>query len=62
MRVQKELGLEHCALPPQGPYPMKDLWGVAVACAMVLRSCDEGRNAKYIQFDTVRRMRTFSSN
>lgn len=43
MKVQTRLGLSCCALSPQGPYPMRDNWGVAVACRMVLRSCDEGR-------------------
>ena len=41
---------------------MRDDWGVAVACGMVLRSCDEGRNAKNIQFDTARKIQTFVSN
>ena len=55
LKFQKRLGLEHRALPPQGPYPMRDDWGVASACAMALRSCNEGKNAKSIQFDTTRK-------
>ena len=62
MKVQNRLGLSSCAFPPQGPYPIIDNWGVGVACGMVLRSCDEGKNSKYIQFHTVRKMRTFVSN
>ena len=62
LEVQDRLGLKHCALRPQGPYPMRDDWGVGAACGLVLRSCDEGKNSKNIQFSTVRKMRSFLSN
>ena len=61
-KIQKNFGLEMSSLPPQGPFPVKDDWGVNVACCMVLRSLDEGKNAQHIQFCTVRKMRSFVSN
>lgn len=61
VKVQKLLGLEHCSLPSQGPYPMRDEWELKVDWGMVLRSLDEGKNPKNVQFNTVRKMHYFVS-
>ena len=47
---------------PRGPNRISDDWGVHVAYGMVLRSLDPGRNVSHIQFETVRKMRSFYSN
>ena len=46
----------------RGPFHQADNWGVHVACGMVLRSLDPGRNGSHVQYDTVRKMRSFYSN
>ena len=62
VKTQAAFDLEGSALPQQGPFPVSDEWGVKVACSMVLRSLDPGKNSKNIQFNTVRKMRAFFSN
>ena len=56
------LGIENTAFPPKGPHPKEDAWGMRVACGLLLRSKDKGRNAPHIQFETVRRTRSMFSN
>ena len=56
------LGIENIAFPPKGPHPQEDTWGMRVACGLLLRSKDKGRNARYVQFETVRRTRSMFSN
>ena len=56
------MGLETIAFPAKGPHARSDSWGMAVACGLLLRSKDKGRNAKYVQFETVRRTRSMYSN
>ena len=58
----ESMGLETIAFPPKGPHPLCDSWGMSVACAILLRSKDRGRNAKHVQFETVRRTRSMYSN
>ena len=50
---QARLGVSWDVMPPRGPYRKADDWGVHVACGMVLRSLDLGRNASHIQYETV---------
>ena len=56
------LGVETIAFPPKGPHPYGDTWGMRVACGFLLRSKDRGRNARHVQFETVRRTRSMYSN
>ena len=56
------MGVSTDLIPQRGPYRVADDWGVHVACAMVLRSLDVGRNSTHIQYDTVRKLRSFFSN
>ena len=46
----------------RGPFPLRDSWGALVACTMLIRSLDEGRNSATVQFATVRRLRTAITN
>ncbi len=50
------------SLPDQGPFELKDEFGMSVATATLSRSLDPGRNAEYIQFNTARRIRSAYSN
>lgn len=49
-------------LPPMGPHPLEDTWGMGIAVAMLLRSLDPGENEDTIQWGTVRKLRSSFSN
>jgi hypothetical protein len=40
----------------------KDLWGMGVACAVLLRSMGKGKNAPTIQYETMRKLRSHITN
>lgn len=62
VEVLDRVGLEPQA-PPLGPFPLdKDILGVSVAIAVVLRSLDPGKYADYSQFETIRKLRSASAN
>ena len=61
-KIKRTLDLGHTDLLPRGPWPMEDLWGMTDAICLLWRSLDPGKNTQRIQFDTVRKMRTFQSN
>ena len=46
LKTQELLGTENLALPNRGPYPKDDNWGMHVACGILLRSLDPGKNTK----------------
>lgn len=46
----------------RGPFPVKDEWGMLEAATLLYRSEDAGRNIKTIQFNTMRKLRSFYSN
>ena len=50
------------AYPPRGPFRVEDGTGMKLACGMLLRSLNAGKNAKTIQFDMMRKMRSHMSN
>jgi hypothetical protein len=60
--MQRRLGFEVDCLPPRGPYPKRDEWGMAIACGMLLRSKAPGKNLATIQYKTLRKQRSFYSN
>lgn len=57
----QELGLPEF-LPPMGPFPLNDLWGMKQAVATLVRSMDQGKYKNTLQFDTVRKCRSTYSN
>jgi hypothetical protein len=59
---QKLLGIASASLPPRGPFPRKDIMGLGVAAGFLLRSLDKGQNANTLQYETVRKVRSFFSN
>lgn len=48
--------------PSRGPFPIQDSTAVQLACCMLVRSLDAGKNARTIQFDTLRKLRSHMSN
>jgi hypothetical protein len=48
--------------PKSGPFPVKDQQGMRVACTVLLRSLDPGRNEENVQFGTARKARSVFSN
>jgi hypothetical protein len=62
LATQKLLGINSSSLPPRGPFPKKDVMGMGVAASFLLRSKAKGQNANTIQFQTVRKVRSFFSN
>jgi len=64
VKLWDEVGLtpDHL-LPPLGPYPDKDVQGVGVAVAMLVKSTKPGRhNHAYTQFETMRKLCAAYSN
>ncbi len=50
-------------LSPMSPWPVDDKEGMGVAIAMLEKSIEKGRNSdKYMQFDTVRKLRSAAAN
>ena len=48
--------------PPRGPWPIEDLWGMKTATVILLRSLSPGKNADYVQYETIRKTRSHISN
>ena len=61
VEIWAQLGVEP-ALPPLGPFPETDLFGVTVAIAMLVKSLNPGRYEEYTQFETMRKLRSAFSN
>jgi hypothetical protein len=62
LAMQRRLGFKVDFLPPKGPYPKTDEWGMAIACGMLLRSKAPGKNSATIQYETLSKQRSFYSN
>jgi hypothetical protein len=48
--------------PRRGPFPMKDEWGMMTAMILLLRSREKGKNAEFVQYETIRKVRSHYSN
>jgi hypothetical protein len=55
-----QLGLK--ILPNRGRFQLKDEFGMGVAMLVLKKSLQPGRNGKFVQFGTVRRLRTAYGN
>ena len=55
------MGLEQ-PLPNRGPCPTQDDQGLNVACLMLMKTLNHGRNSRHIQFETARKVRSAVSN
>jgi len=60
-RIGNNLGFNN-TFPSMGPFSIEDSWGMKQACIMLVRSMDEGRNARTIQFGTMRKLRSAFTN
>jgi len=61
LRLWGGAGLD-TVLPPRGPYPVEDSFGMSVAITMVLKSLEPGRYQEHQQFETIRKLRSTYSN
>ena len=59
-QIGGQLGLN--LLPETGPFPLRDDFGMGVAMIVLKKSLQPGRNGKFVQFNTVRRLRTAYGN
>jgi hypothetical protein len=48
--------------PALGPFPVEDNQGMSMACCILMRSLDPGKNEKFVQYGTSRKMRSAYSN
>ena len=62
MAVGQTMGMGGEVLPTLGPFPIGDCSGVAISCIMMERSLQPGKNAKTIQFETLRKTRSAHAN
>jgi len=59
----KMMGIKEHVLPPLGPHPPRDTFGMAAAVAMLVKSTQPGKhNPKYTQFETLWKLRAAYSN
>ena len=59
MSASESAGWNDYALPKRGLFPVEDTFGMQAAVNMLLRSRDVGINAKNIQYETMRMLRSF---
>jgi hypothetical protein len=63
LRCGIQLGLEDPMIDfCRGPFPVKDIFGAALALTILQRSFDPGRNSATVQWATCRKLRSFYSN
>ena len=55
------VGMER-PLPLRGPCPPRDEQGLNVACLMLMKTLNQGQNARHIQFESARKVRLVVSN
>jgi hypothetical protein len=55
------LGFESVG-PPMGPFPLKDTFGMKIACVTLMKSLAPGKWEPTVQYATARRMRSVYSN
>jgi len=61
IRIGASLGIVN-NFPSMGPFPINDSWGMKYACTMLIRSLDEGKTSRTIQFGTMRKLRSCYTN
>jgi hypothetical protein len=60
-RFGEALGFSH-VVPPMGPFPLTDTFGMKVACCTLLKSLEPGKWEATVQYSTTRRLRSAFSN
>jgi len=63
VQIWRKTGIKAHVLPPLGPHPPRDSFGMAAAVAMLVKSTQPGKHdPKYTQFETLRKLRVAYSN
>jgi len=63
IQTWKKTGIREHVLPPLGPHPTRDTFGMAAAVAMLVKSTQPGKHdPRYTQFETLRKLRAAYSN
>jgi hypothetical protein len=63
LQIWKQTGIKDHVLPPLGPHPTQDTFGMAAAVGMLVKSTQPGRHAsKYTLFETLRKLHAAYSN
>lgn len=58
VQIWKQTGIREHVLPPLGPHPPRDTFGMAAAVAMLVKSTQPGKHdPKYTQLETLRKLR-----
>jgi hypothetical protein len=47
--------------PKRGPFKMEDKWGMGPAAVLLMRSLEKGTNAQFVQYETIRKVRSYFS-
>jgi hypothetical protein len=55
------LGFES-VVPPMGPFPLKDTFGMKIACVTLMKSLDPGKWKNTVQYATAQKMPSVYSN
>lgn len=50
----KAMGFDN-PYPPRGPWPIYDVWGMKTATIILQRSLAPGKNATFVQYETIRK-------
>ena len=58
---QEYLGMQDF-LPPMGPHPLEDNWGMGLACCLLYKTLEPGHYGPNVQFHTARKLRSGFSN
>jgi hypothetical protein len=48
--------------PPRGPFPVEDEWRMGPAAVLLMRLLDKGKNSEFVQYETIRKVRSHFSN
>ena len=60
-KIGADVGLDSVS-PKMGPFPLKDTFGMKIACTILHRTLDPGKHEEHIQFATARKIRSAYSN
>jgi hypothetical protein len=51
-----------CPYPRRGPFSISDEWGMTTAMVLLLWSREKGKNAEFVQYETIQKVRSHFSN
>ncbi len=62
VRTENKMGWVNLILPPMGPFPLKDTFGMGAAVAVLDKSMDPGKYEDQVQYATFRKIRSALTN